>query len=129
MPFLHTVSNEASERLLTVRDAASYLNVNTKWVYDHAESGLLPCRRLERMVRFVASDLDAWLASTGHGSSDGVAHDGTQLISVDDLQLHLSVSRSWIYEARRSKRLPYFKLDGLVRFSLPMVDAWLAELG
>ena len=124
---LITLVPETAELVLTVRDAADILNVNTKWIYDHVESGLLPCRRLDRMVRFSLSDLNEWLLSCGHGSCDGVQHDGGRLMTTEDLQHHLSVSRSWVYEARRSKHLPYFKIDGLLRFSRPMVDAWLEE--
>jgi len=79
------------------------------------------------MIRFTLSGLNHWLSSCCHGAHDGVPHDGSQLMTVEELGLYLCVSRSWIYEARRSKRLPYFKLDGLLRFSLPMIDAWLQE--
>ena len=116
-----------TDQVLRARDAAEYLNVNIKWIYDHVESGLLPCRRLDRMVRFTLSDLNGWLSCRCHGRRDGVPHDGTQLMTVDELQVHLGVSRSWIYEARRSKRLPYFKVGGHLRFSRPMIDHWLQD--
>jgi excisionase family DNA binding protein len=121
-------SNPANEpavdRVLTVLEASYYLNVTPKWVYDHVENGELPCRRAGRMIRFIQSDLDEWLSSHCLGVADGADHDGTPLMSGADLQAHLGVSRSWIYEARRSKHLPHYKLGGLLRFSRPMVNAW-----
>lgn len=116
----------SDERVFCARDAAEYLNTSIKWIYDHAESGFLPCRKLDRMIRFVGSELDCWLDSSRRGRENGAFHDGSRLMTVEDLGLYLHVSRSWVYEARRSKGLPYFKLDGLLRFSRPLIDAWLS---
>lgn len=115
------------DRVLRPSDAAEYLNLKIGWIYDHADSGMLPCSRVNRMIRFTQTGLDKWLESRCSGFCDGVTHDGSQLLSVKDLQEYLHVSRSWIYEARRSKRLPHYKLGALCRFSRPMVDAWLVS--
>ncbi len=50
------------DRLLRPEQAAWYLNVKTSWVYEAVRSGLLPCRRVGRHIRFTRSMLDEWLA-------------------------------------------------------------------
>lgn len=115
------------DRILRARHAAEYLNVGTKWIYDHVEAGYLPCHRVDRMIRFKLSSLNEWLASQSHGACESASHDGSTLMTVEDVCRYLGVSRSFVYEARRSKRLPHYKLDGLLRFSRPMIDAWLEE--
>jgi excisionase family DNA binding protein len=45
-----------------LEQAAWYLNVKTSWVYEAVRSGLLPCRRLGRHIRFTRPMLDEWLA-------------------------------------------------------------------
>lgn len=123
-----TLVPETIERLLTVRDVADILNVKTKWIYEHVESGLLPRLRRSRAIRLSPRELALWLDDQFHGESCGVSHDGEPLMTVDELQSYLGFGRSWIHEARRSRGLPYYKLDGLVRFSRPMVDAWLMDI-
>lgn len=114
-----------SERLLNVHDLASLLNVNVKWVYDHVESGLIPSRRIGRLVRFTQGDVGDWLHSLSTcGDSQGLDQ---PLLTVEELQEYLGVSRSWVYEARRSKRLPHYKLGALLRFARSEIDRWLED--
>lgn len=115
------------ERLLTVRDVAERLNVKTRWVYEHAESGYLPRLNKTRSIRFNSRVLDTWLESRLRGSAGDVPHDGSCLLTTEDLLSYTGFSRSWVYEARRSQGLPHYKLDAHLRFSRPLVDAWLAE--
>ena len=42
----------AVESLWTAGQAARYLNVSPRWVYDHASMGKLPCVRFGGHVRF-----------------------------------------------------------------------------
>jgi excisionase family DNA binding protein len=41
----------------------------------------------------------------------------------------LSVRPSWIYEAVRANRLPCLRVGRHIRFTLEMLEAWLAEQG
>jgi excisionase family DNA binding protein len=50
------------DRLLRPEYAAWYLDVKTSWVYGAVRSGLLPCRRVGRHIRFTRRMLDDWLA-------------------------------------------------------------------
>lgn len=121
------VAPEAIDRLLTVRDVANNLNVKTSWVYEHVETGYLPRLGKSRMIRFNGPRIDAWLDSQLRGRSCDAVHDGSRLMTTDELLAYTGFSRSWVYEARRSQGLPHFKLGAHLRFSKPLVDAWLVE--
>jgi excisionase family DNA binding protein len=43
---------DPAEELWDANDAARYLKVSRSWVYQRAESGLLPCLRVGGLVRF-----------------------------------------------------------------------------
>ena len=47
--------------LWDVRRAAKYLAKSATWVYREAESGRLPFRRIGRTLRFIPSELRAWV--------------------------------------------------------------------
>lgn len=115
------------ERLLTVRDVADNLNVKTRWVYDHVESGYLPRLGRTRSLRFSSCLIASWLEAHLHGQTCDAVHDGSRLMTSDELIAYAGFSRSWVYEARRSLGLPHYKLGAHLRFSRPLVDAWLAE--
>ncbi len=51
-----------AEPLLKPADAAGLLAVRTSWVYEAVRAGRLPCVRVGRHVRFLRSDLEAWVA-------------------------------------------------------------------
>lgn len=114
-------------RLLTVRDVVDKLNVKASWVYEHVESGYLPRLANVRAIRFNSSALDMWLESQLRGWPTDAAHDGSRLMTTDELLTYTGLSRSWVYEARRSRGLPHYKLGAHLRFSRPLADAWLAE--
>ena len=50
------------EPLLKAVDTAALLAVRTSWVYEAVRDGRLPCVRVGRHVRFLRSDLEAWVA-------------------------------------------------------------------
>ena len=124
-PCLTMKSPSGINRLLTVHDAAEFLNVKTSWVYEHVGAGHLPRLGKTRMIRFSEAALVTWLDSQLHGFPVDAVHDGGQLITATGLMAYTGFSRSWIYEARRSKGLPYYKLGAHLRFSRPLIDAWL----
>lgn len=43
---------DAVGELWDAKDAARYLRVSRSWIYQRAESGLLPCLRVGGLVRF-----------------------------------------------------------------------------
>lgn len=49
------------EKLLDVIGAAEYLGMSVRWVYGATASGLLPCRKVGRKLRFLPSELEAWV--------------------------------------------------------------------
>lgn len=50
----------APEPLWTVHDVAKYLSASTSYVYKCAERGVLPCRRLGALLRFVPAEVRHW---------------------------------------------------------------------
>lgn len=52
---------DAPDQAMTVRDVASYLNVDEKTVYRLAKRGDLPGFKVAGAWRFMRSDLDAWV--------------------------------------------------------------------
>ena len=56
-PERHTLD----EPLLTPREAAALLSVRVSWVYEAVRAGRLPCVRIGRHIRFLRSDLEAFV--------------------------------------------------------------------
>ena len=52
------------EQLWTVADVARYLQASRSWVYEKAESGLLPSMRLGGLLRFDAEAVRCWAKGT-----------------------------------------------------------------
>ena len=53
--------HEMSERLLDVNELSKVINVKPQWIYRAARSGIIPCRRFGKQVRF---DLDEVLEAS-----------------------------------------------------------------
>lgn len=53
--------DELAAGLWDVKRAAKYLSKSPTWVYREAESGRLPFRRIGRTLRFIPSELRAWV--------------------------------------------------------------------
>ena len=61
---LRTLESSSDEELLTVHDAARFLNVPVSWVYEHTRdncSAPLPFVKLGKYLRFDARDLRAYV--------------------------------------------------------------------
>ena len=56
-----------AEPLLKPAEAAALLAVRTSWVCEAVRSGILPCIRVGRHVRFLRSDLERWVARQRDG--------------------------------------------------------------
>jgi excisionase family DNA binding protein len=46
---------------MTLEEAADFLAVTPRWVYDNHEQLAMPALRLGRTLRFRREDLDTWL--------------------------------------------------------------------
>jgi excisionase family DNA binding protein len=53
----------ADEDLWDVARAAQFLGMSVSWTYRAAESGVLPYRRIGSRLRFVPSELRAWVST------------------------------------------------------------------
>jgi excisionase family DNA binding protein len=57
------------EGWLTIQQAADRLGCSKAFLYDRTRTGKVPCHKIGTLVRFKASELDAWAAD--HGPQDG----------------------------------------------------------
>jgi excisionase family DNA binding protein len=48
-------------KLLTVKDIASILNARPSTIYSWAEQGLIPCFKLNGLLRFSEAEVMAWI--------------------------------------------------------------------
>jgi excisionase family DNA binding protein len=46
--------------LLSVADVASWLNVSQSYIYELANTGLIPCGKIGKVIRFEQSDIETW---------------------------------------------------------------------
>ena len=57
-----TLSDEVTDRLMTIREAAAYLRLSVGGLYHLTSRGLVPCIRLSaRCLRFSKPQLDAFV--------------------------------------------------------------------
>jgi excisionase family DNA binding protein len=57
--------------------------------------------------------------------SDGAA--GDRLITADEAAVILNVSKAWVYEQTRQRRMPHVRLGRYVRYRRSTLNAWLEE--
>lgn len=53
--------NTSLMTLMTIQQAAEYLQIKSKTLYAWAESGEIPHYKIGRLIRFKKTDLDAWI--------------------------------------------------------------------
>jgi predicted DNA-binding transcriptional regulator AlpA len=64
------------EPLWDVRETAAFLRVSTKWVYERASRGDLPCLHVGGCRRFDPAAIRLWLAAHQTGNPPGASvHD------------------------------------------------------
>lgn len=52
---------EGNDRLLSVREVASWLGMSTPWIYKECEKGALPFLRLGQAIRFDRKEIERYL--------------------------------------------------------------------
>jgi len=48
-----------------------------------------------------------------------------KIMNVTEVAVYLKVSEKWIYKRTYLKEIPYYKIDGQLRFKKQDIDAWL----
>lgn len=61
----------SSPRLLTATQVATIAQLPVSTIYEHARTGLLPCVRIGRAVRFRFQDIDEFLQRGGQAFAHG----------------------------------------------------------
>ena len=62
-----TLKDGPNGRLWTVRDVASYLQVNKNTVYEWVAQRRLPCIRMGGRLRFDPADITRWVSARREG--------------------------------------------------------------
>ena len=47
--------------LLNMKDLINYLNVKKDWIYQKVHNGTIPHYKIEGLLRFKRSEIDAWI--------------------------------------------------------------------
>ena len=71
---------------------------------------------IEAIAKKVADRLKPYLQKA---SADG------NLLTVEDLQTYLHISRQRVYKAVQCNEVPYIKVKGILRFKKSEIDQWL----
>lgn len=58
-----------SEGLWDANDVATYLKVSRSWVYEHANRGEFPCRRIGALLRFEPEAVRAYARGEPHAQA------------------------------------------------------------
>ena len=56
-----------SERWVTLKEAATHLNVSKSWLYQKGQASGVPRARIGTKYRYKTSDLDNWMNTQGQG--------------------------------------------------------------
>lgn len=65
-------ANSEPQPLLTTEEAATYLNVPTRWVADAVREGRVRCTRIGKHIRFRIEHLDELIAAGEQPVTTGV---------------------------------------------------------
>ena len=63
------MSSTTSTRLLTAKEAAEYLAISTRKLWELTNRGEIPSIRIDRSVRYTQIDLDAYVATQRMGAT------------------------------------------------------------
>jgi excisionase family DNA binding protein len=72
-----------TERLMTAREVADWLNLSTSSILDWFEAGQLPGFKVGRAVRFKESELVAWLETGCRGPRPANVLNGKVLVDAE----------------------------------------------
>ena len=59
--------SEQSERWISLKEAATHLNVSPSWLYQQGKDAGVPRSRIGNKYRYQVSRLDAWMEGQSNG--------------------------------------------------------------
>jgi excisionase family DNA binding protein len=125
----------------TLHEAATWLGVSQAWLYKKVNAGVVPHRKIGRMIRFHQKDIAELMnahktgpiSPKGHGKFGKRSQDrddtGEIWLTAKEVAKNLGVSQSWILRKAKCKILPCIKIGGIIRFSEKDVEAWIKAHG
>lgn len=134
-----SISNRITPRLLSVKDAASYLSSTVWFVEELVRTGKVRTTTIANSRVIDVQELDAWVdqqtdfAGTRKANSPGSsAHQEVmEILTPEEVAKRLKVKVSWVYEKRRPRAknpMPCLPLGRYIRFDWNQVLKWLDRL-
>jgi excisionase family DNA binding protein len=78
----------------------------------------LPQELVDRIVDKVVDKLKIFVSGNGKKENDAI-------FDVQGLSSYLKVSKQWVYERTHLNEIPFYKIEGHVRFKKSDIDKWL----
>jgi hypothetical protein len=134
-----SVSSAITPRLLSVKDAASYLSSTTWLVEELIRTGKVRTTTIANSRLIDIHDLDAWVdgqtgsANTRKSSGSGPTprQEALEILTPEEVAKRLKVKVSWVYEKRRPRTknpIPCLPLGRYIRFDWNAVLRWLDSI-
>jgi excisionase family DNA binding protein len=131
--------DELPSEVMTLREAATYLNCSYQTLYEMVHQGVLPGFRLNRRGdwRFFRSEIDQLIAARLRmknisAPAKPAPAPGDEIMTVPTLVDYLRCSQRMIYKLLKNKQIPAFRLTSGFgsdwRFSRSAIDEWIATL-
>ena len=139
MPDRISVSSASTPRLLSVKDAASYLSSTTWFIEELIRTGKLRIKTIANSRLVDIQDLDVWVdgqtgaANPRKASAPGATprQEALEILTPEEVAKRLKVKVSWVYEKRRPRTknpIPCLPLGRYIRFDWNAVLRWLDSI-
>jgi excisionase family DNA binding protein len=131
--------DELPSEVMSLREAATYLNCSYQTLFQMVHQGVLPGFRLNRRGdwRFFRSEIDQWIAARLRmkkisAPAKPAPARADEIMTVATLARYLQCFQTMIYKLLKRKKIPAFRLTsglgGDWRFSRAAIDEWIATL-
>lgn len=125
----------------TLPEAATWLGVSLGWLYKKVNAGVVPHRKIGRMIRFHKKDIQELMdahktgpiSPKGHGEVGKRPQDGEDTgeiwLTAQQVADRIGVSGSWVLRKAKAGIAPHVRVGGVIRFSENTIETWMKNHG
>jgi len=125
----------------TLPQAATWLGVSPAWLYKKVNAGVVPHRKIGRMIRFHQKDIAELMndhktgpiSPKGHGEVGKRPQNGDDMsetwLTAQQVADLIGVSRSWVLRKAKAGIAPHVRIGGVIRFSESVIETWMKNHG
>jgi excisionase family DNA binding protein len=125
----------------TLPQVATWLRVSPTWLYRKVNAGVIPHRKIGRMIRFHKKDIGELMDThktgpislKGHGEVGKRPQDGDDTgetwLTAQQVADLIGVSKSWVLRKAKANIAPNVRIGGVIRFSEREIVAWMKNHG